>query len=743
MSSEPSTVDPATVDSATVVSATGAAPASDPTRAADERLSAVSNLLEGLDVAPQNPGRDSSELVTFENQLVQVRLGLASSLFAALRAKHAPTAAHSVRVALSCSAWGAMLGQSDAQRDEIEIGALLHDVGKIGVPDEILHKPTKLTADEFAVVERHRHIGTDILRACCASDEVLRIVENSGAWFDGSREGYELAGEGLPLGSRMVAIVDAFDAMTSDHVYRRAMSRERALAELFEFASSQFDPRLVQEFCNFVGADQVKLQAVVARRWLKDLLPESATGMWQLSRGPLPSSAGSVEMLFHRKLLESMHDAVIFVDGSLRVVLWNRAAERLTGIPTASIEHKLWSPTLVSLRDEQQKLILEADCPVIQAIKSGVQTLRRLSVTGRSGQRVEVDAQLVPVHAKNGVSHGAALLMHDASSQITLEQRVQTLHEKATRDPLTQVANRAEFDRIHTSCVESHLERQLPCSLVICDIDHFKRINDSYGHQAGDEVLIAFAALLRRHCRSGDLVARYGGEEFVMLCADCDNSTATRRAEELRSELAEFPMEALGGKSITSSFGVTELQPGDTPETMLRRADRALYQAKEAGRNTVIQLGSGIGGVQPVAKAVGWLDWLRGALPDHVLDRTLATAMPLNVVVEKMRGFVADHFAQIDSITANHIVLRLEGDNSPHMRRSTDRPMPFIMDVRFEEMRAADDGRAAARLRTLARVTIRPQRSRDRRRRDVLERAQRLLASLRSYLVAQDFKIRT
>jgi diguanylate cyclase (GGDEF)-like protein/PAS domain S-box-containing protein len=732
----------------TVESPEAVSPPADPSRAADERLVAVSTMLEGLD-SPVVAGAasvaalsDSSELVTFENQLVQVRLGLASSLFAALRAKHAPTAAHSVRVALSCSAWGAMLGRSETERDEIEIAALLHDVGKIGVPDEILHKPTKLTADEFAQVERHRHTGCDILRACCSSDEVLRIVEHSGAWFDGSREGAVLAGEDLPLGARMISIVDAFDAMTSDHVYRRAMSRERALAELFEFAGTQFDPRMVQEFCNFVSTDQVKLQAVVARRWLKDLAPATG-GIWQLSQGPLASSAGNVEMLFHRKLLESMHDAVIFVDGSLRVVLWNRAAERLTGIPTSSIEHKLWSPTLVNLRDEQQKLILEADCPVIQAIKSGVQTLRRLSVTGRGGLRVEVDAHLVPVHAKTGVSHGAALLMHDASSQITLEQRVQTLHEKATRDPLTQVANRAEFDRIHASCVESHLERQLPCSLVICDIDHFKRINDSYGHQAGDEVLIAFAALLRRHCRSGDLVARYGGEEFVMLCSDCDNSTATHRAEELRAELAEFPMQALGGKSITSSFGVTELQSGDTPETMLRRADRALYQAKEAGRNTVVQLGSGIGGAEPPPKPVGWLAWLRGAAPEHVLVRTLATSMPLNVVVEKMRGFVADHFAQIDAIDERHVALRIEGESAALLRRSSDRPVPFVLDVQFEEFKPPEDNRAAARFRTLAHVTIRPQRSRDRRRRDVLERAQRLLASLRSYLVAQDFKARS
>jgi PAS domain S-box-containing protein len=503
------------------------------------------------------------------------------------------------------------------------------------------------------------------------------------------------------------------------------MSRERAQAELFEFAGTQFDPQLVQEFSNFIGADQVRLQAVVARRWLKDLVPASAEGFWRLARGPLASSAAQVETLFHRKLLESMHDAVVFVDGSLRIVLWNRAAERLTGILAPSVEHKLWSPTLLSLRDEQQKLIVEVDCPVIQSIKSGVQTLRRLSVAGRNEQRVEVDAHLVPVHGKNGVSHGAALLMHDASSQITLEQRVQSLHEKATRDPLTQVANRAEFDRIHANWVESHLERRLPCSLVICDIDHFKKINDNFGHQAGDDVLIAFAALLRRHCRSGDLVARYGGEEFVMICA----------------ELAELPMTALNGKSITASFGVTELQAGDTPETMLRRADRALYQAKENGRNTVVQLGSGIGGEEPQPRRTGWWAWLRGATPEHVLQRTLASSVPLNLVVEKLRGFVADHFAQIESIDEHHLVLRIDGESSSLLRRNSDRAIPFVIDINLEEHRGPGDKLGAGRMiRTQVSVTIRPQRNRDRRRRDVLEKAQRLLSSLKSYLVAQDMK---
>ena len=118
-----------------------------------------------------------------------------------------------------------------------------------------------------------------------------------------------------------------------------------------------------------------------------------------------------------------------------------------------------------------------------------------------------------------------------------------------------------------------------------------------YGHQAGDEVLKSFGKLLRSECRAGDLVARYGGEEFVILCADCNNAAATRRAEHLRKSMSDLAQPVLNGETVTVSFGVTEIQPGDSPESMLRRADRALLEAKQLGRNTVVQLGNGIGAI--------------------------------------------------------------------------------------------------------------------------------------------------
>src|SRR5208282_6050296 len=103
-------------------------------------------------------------------------------------------------------------------------------------------------------------------------------------------------------------------------------------------------------------------------------------------------------------------------------------------------------------------------------------------------------------------------------------------------------------------------------SLLMCDLDHFKLVNDTYGHQAGDEVIKSLAALLKGGCLPGDLVARYGGEEFVMLLADCDNTTASRRADQIRLALSQLQQPTMNGQTVTVSFGATEIQPGDTAE---------------------------------------------------------------------------------------------------------------------------------------------------------------------------------
>lgn len=705
-------------------------------------LSSLSSLLGNLDeVTPADLSLRARVEAVHQSRLAVVRLGVASGLFMALRAKHLPTAAHSLRVALVCSSWSYLLELSDEQRDHLEVAALLHDVGKIGVPDHILLKPARLTAEEQAFMKRNRDHARDILSSCCASQDVLDIVYYAPAWYDGRTEEFDRRGSELPIGARVLAIVDAFDAMTSDHVYRRAVSRERAMAELFEYAGSQFDPDLIRHFSGFLGSHQEKLRSTVVRRWLWELKQHSGDSLFDAR--PLAPSDHRTEFdwLFHEQLWEHMPASVVCVNKEARVIKWNHACETLTGITAARVEQIPWDPSCIGMRDEHYKLIAADRCPLLQVLREGHRQHARLVVTNARGDKVSMEAHVAPVLGPDGTVCGATLIMFDASSQAQLEEQMETLHERACQDGLTKVANRAEFNRVHAEMVARHHERGLPYSLIICDLDHFKRINDTYGHQAGDDVLVTFAALLRRYCRGGDLVARYGGEEFVMLCGDCDNTAATARAEAVREAWSCRPHPALAGTCLSASFGVTELQPGDTPDTMLRRADRALLQAKDRGRNAVVQLGAGRDAEEGRRERPRrWLAWLQKRPADRSLERRLITAVPLKLTVEKLRGFVSDQAAEILELHENRLTLQIDGQDPSLTRRASDRPTLYLVDLQLEERQLPVERRGGTSdLRTIIQVTIRPKRERDRRRGDVDERARQLLMSLKAYLMAQDY----
>ncbi len=700
-----------------------------------------------LETAVSDRAPDDHEVIEeLPIQELQARLGVATSLFIALRAKHPATASHSLRVAIGVSTWSQTMEMPAEERGMLEIAALLHDIGKIGVADFVLEKPGKLTADEVRAMDQYREIGRQILSGCSNAAELISIVQNAGVWYHSAdgRQGSKATtnDEGqLPLGARMIAITDAYDSMTTDCVYRPAMSVERATAELFACAGTQFDPDLVHDFCEALEHGRIHFDPAHARQWLREISPPTGDSIWgwnATAEEPQPLSAGSLP--FNAQLLQNMHDGVIFVDAQQRILLWNRAAERMTDISESSVQRKHWSPALLELCDENGRSLSDDECPVAEALRTGVQALRRLIIRGGNKKRIAIDAHVAPVLAADSTISGVTLVMHDASTQITLEERVQVLHEKATRDPLTKVANRAEFDRLLPLFVEAHAEKGVTCSMIICDIDHFKRINDTYGHQAGDEALMLFAESLQRHARSGDLVARYGGEEFVLLCAHCDNATATRRANEARTALASRPLAPLKNKCLTASFGVTEVQAGDTPETFLRRADRALMQAKDNGRNLVVQLGTGATDDEPLKPKFNLFRWLAGPPNASLLVRSQMTVMPLKITAEKLRGFVADHGAEVLNVEDNRVMLLIDGHNTPLLRRWNDRAVPLVVELTLYERIMPCEGRQGGTYqRTAINVVIRLKRQRDRRRHDAAQRARQLVISMKSYLMAHDF----
>lgn len=389
------------------------------------------------------------------------------------------------------------------------------------------------------------------------------------------------------------------------------------------------------------------------------------------------------------------------------------------------------------MSDERQRPIADKDCPLAQAAAGGVQWMRRLHVNGRGGRIVAVDAQAVPVVDSDGVVVGVSLLMHDVSEEITLEERCQNLHNMATRDPLTQVANRAEFDRVQAEFVKAPSRDQAAVRLIMTDIDRFKTINDTYGHQAGDEVIKAIAHLMQTFCRSGDLVADTGGEEFVLLCADCDNATGTA-PEEIRVAFGLVRHQSLGQRCVTASFGVTEVQPGDTPETMLRRADRALITAKETGRNRVVQLGVGGDAAAGDNKHITATSKKRLA-GNMLMKREMTSDSPLERNIEKLKGFSRR------SSCRNH-AHGSQPRATPHPRRSGrtalqtsershDSPN-YRLGVPQRSYAPENDHTMLQATRITAMIS--PVKSRERRTVAAMERARQLVASLRSYLMATD-----
>lgn len=174
-----------------------------------------------------------------------------------------------------------------------------------------------------------------------------------------------------------------------------------------------------------------------------------------------------------------------------------------------------------------------------------------------------------------------------AQTNLRLQQREAEILALSLRDPLTGVGNRRALEQalaLETSRAERTGESL--CALM-ADIDHFKRVNDTYGHEAGDKVLAAFGDLLRRQTRATDVVARFGGEEFVVLMPHTDIERATDTAERIREALASSRFEPLPGP-VTVSVGVAELAADESGESLLRRADMALYEAKQSGRNRVV-----------------------------------------------------------------------------------------------------------------------------------------------------------
>ena len=208
---------------------------------------------------------------------------------------------------------------------------------------------------------------------------------------------------------------------------------------------------------------------------------------------------------------------------------------------------------------------------------------QQLTAEASTLQRVVADKQRRDQHALSELSELVK----------SLQAQVSQVEEQASTDPLTKIANRRTFDEALVELTAMARKAKAPLTLAMIDIDHFKTINDTYGHPIGDRVLLCAAQWLSAAIRANDLAARYGGEEFAVILPNADLAAAERRFLAFVADISgrAFEYEADGQmKSLrfTVSCGLTELSPDDTDRDLVRRADRALYDAKKHGRNRVV-----------------------------------------------------------------------------------------------------------------------------------------------------------
>ncbi len=305
--------------------------------------------------------------------------------------------------------------------------------------------------------------------------------------------------------------------------------------------------------------------------------------------GPKPIAPGEIPFGqdFFRRLFDNLYDGVYFVDTNRRILFWNHGAERLSGYSSDEVLGSYCHANILNHVDENGTHLCEEGCPLVYTVSSGLPVSKRVFLRHKDGRRIAIDVHAMPLRNDAGDIIGGVEIFRDASSAVALETAYGKLRELAERDPLTGAANRRYLDQILASQIDLLQRTGIPFSLIMADIDHFKQVNDTWGHAIGDKALVAFAERLQASCRRTDLVGRWGGEEFLIVLPEQKLEAATALAGRLQRATADCAPEELRERGLTGSFGVTEAILGDTSASVMERVDAAMYRAKSLGRNRV------------------------------------------------------------------------------------------------------------------------------------------------------------
>lgn len=291
---------------------------------------------------------------------------------------------------------------------------------------------------------------------------------------------------------------------------------------------------------------------------------------------------------FYKSILDNLYEGVYITDRNREIIYWNREAERITGFRSDEVVGQHCFDNILMHVDERGLNLCQTGCPLASTIADGRMREAEVYLSHRQGHRIPVTLRVTPLRDSTGSIIGAVELFNDNSSNVSALQRLEELEKLALIDPLTEVGNRRYSEDFLQDRLAELYRYGWQSGVVFVDIDHFKAVNDEFGHDVGDDVLRMVAGTLVRSIRSFDFIGRWGGEEFVAVILNVGEGDVAAIAEKFRTLVKRSKLRA-GDKTIrvTISLGATLTKQDDTVESVMRRVDQLMYQSKSLGRNRV------------------------------------------------------------------------------------------------------------------------------------------------------------
>ncbi len=566
-------------------------------------------------------------------EIAGLHLRTIEALALAIEAKDSTTHEHLQRVRVYATEIGKEVGMGQNDLDALQAAALLHDIGKLAVPEHIISKPGRLTPEEFEKMKIHPLVGAEILEEVKFPYPVVPIVRAHHEKWDGSGYPYGLAGEEIPLGARILSVVDCFDALASDRQYRRALPLDQAMGIVISEAGKSFDPVIVdiiqrryvelEKMAISGGGEKIKLSMdVKIERGLAPATgfeeaaapePKALPAPGQEGADPLASiAAATQEAQVLYELTQdlgnalSLQEALAFVGVRLkRLIPYDTVAAYIRR------DDKL-VPEYVS--GENLRLFTALEIPVGQGLSGWVADNNKPILNGNPSVEAGYlndptkystlrSALAVPLNGVNGSLGVLALYRaeRDAFSKenlrilLAISSKVALAIENAlshrlvdtsiTTDYLTNLPNARSLFMTLDHDVTRAQRAGATMAVVVCDLDGFKLVNDRFGHLTGNKVLRVVADGLRSRCDDADYVARMGGDEFVVLVGNADPEAIDTKIALMRDVVLRAGETTPEPSVLSLSVGVAVYPvDGKDAEELLGEADRRMYKSKRMRR---------------------------------------------------------------------------------------------------------------------------------------------------------------